>query len=82
MISSKKIYRYCRELDLDINMSSILSDLKEEIREGVSRLCRKPYEYLNAIILSYYLDFEFIDVATSIVFDKKVDLIQKLHKQR
>ena len=64
-IIQKRYIDICRELDLDINMSSILSDLKEEIREGASQdYVASRGEYLNAIILSYYLDFEFIDAAS------------------
>ena len=61
----------CRDLRLDININKILRDIKEKIQNGASRdYAGSRGEYLNAIILSKYLDFEFIDAKELIVFNE------------
>lgn len=60
----------CKELELDINMEEILLEIKGRMADGASRdYCASRGEYLNGIILSRYLDFEFIDPSEIIVFD-------------
>lgn len=61
----------CRDLRLDININKILRDIKEKIQNGASRdYAGSRGEYLNAIILSKYLDFEFIDAKELIAFNE------------
>lgn len=68
-IIEKRYTDICQELDLDINIDAILNDIKEEIMKGASKdYAASRGEYLNAIILSRYLDFEFIDATELIVF--------------
>lgn len=58
-------------LGLDINMDARLEKIKNKIRDGGSRdYAASRGEYLNAIILASYLDFEFIDAGELIIFDK------------
>jgi aspartate kinase len=70
-IIEKRYIDICKELGLDININDILNDIKKEIGEGASKdYAASRGEYLNALILSHYLDFEFIDAAELIVFNK------------
>lgn len=60
----------CKELKLDIKIEEILSEIKHNIVNGGSRdYCASRGEYLNGIILSKYLGFEFIDPKDIIQFD-------------
>lgn len=60
------------ELKLDINMTEILLEIKENIQGGASKdYAGSRGEYLNAIILSNYLGFEFIDAKDLIAFTEK-----------
>lgn len=71
-IIKKRYIDICSNLDLNLDISSILDDIKEKIEKGASKdYTASRGEYLNAIILSHYLDFEFIDAAELIVFDKR-----------
>lgn len=70
-IIQKRYEDICMELDLDININALLKEIKEEITKGASKdYAASRGEYLNAIILSHYLDFEFMDAAELIVFNK------------
>lgn len=60
----------CKELNVDILIEDILSDIKLHIRDGASRdYCASRGEYINGLILSAFLDFQFIDAAELILFD-------------
>lgn len=60
----------CEDLELEIDMGEILDGIEEDIRSGASQdYCASRGEYLNAIILSEYLGFEFIDAKELIMFD-------------
>ena len=60
----------CSELEADIPIDSILSDIKTHIRDGASRdYCASRGEYINGLILSDYLDIPFVDAAELIRFD-------------
>ncbi|MCQ4922444.1 aspartate kinase [Tissierella carlieri] len=62
----------CNELNLSLQIDKTLNEIKDKIKNGASRdYSASRGEYLNAIILSNYLGFEFIDAAELIVFDKK-----------
>lgn len=70
-IISKRYEDICKELDLDINITEILTDIKYKIQEGATRdFTASRGEYLNAIILSKYLGFEFVDAKDLIVLDQ------------
>lgn len=74
-IIEKRFQDICRELDLEINITQRLADIKIKIAEGSSiDYCASRGEYLNAIILSNYLGFEFIDAAEIILFDYNGEL--------
>lgn len=65
----------CRDLDLDIGMEEILDRVEDDIKNGASKdYCGSRGEYLNAIILSEYLGFEFIDAKELILFDDRGQL--------
>jgi aspartate kinase len=71
-IIEKRYKEICVELNLDANIHTILSEIKENIKNGSSKdYAASRGEYLNAIILSRYLDYEFIDAKDIIVFDNK-----------
>ena len=60
----------CGELELDVPIEAILSDIKLKIRDGGSRdYCASRGEYINGLILSSYLGAEFVDAAELIIFD-------------
>ncbi|NLY37008.1 MAG: aspartate kinase [Tissierellia bacterium] len=62
----------CRDLDLSLDIAGILMKIKREIQEGSSKdYAGSRGEYLNALILSSYLGFEFIDAKDLIFFDDK-----------
>ncbi|MDD2481811.1 MAG: aspartate kinase [Lutispora sp.] len=62
----------CVEIELNFNIYDILSEIKEKIQEGASRdYAASRGEYLNAIILSHYLGYEFIDATELIIFNKR-----------
>ena len=76
-IISKRYEDICHELNLDIKIEEILVDIKMKIQEGATRdYTASRGEYLNAIILSQYLGFEFVDAKDLILFDEegKLDL--------
>lgn len=69
-IIAKRYEDICNELNLEINIKEILSDIKAKIQGGATRdYSASRGEYLNAIILSKYLGFEFVDASELIVFD-------------
>ncbi len=68
----KRYEDICEELNLDLDISSILSDIRKHIQEGASKdFAASRGEYLNAIILSNYLNIDFIDAADLIIFNEK-----------
>lgn len=70
-IVEKRYKDICAELKLDFDINSILDEIKAKIEEGDSRdYAASRGEYLNALILSHYLKYEFIDAAELIVFNK------------
>ncbi|MFY9612800.1 MAG: aspartate kinase [Tissierellaceae bacterium] len=76
-IISKRYEDICNDLELDLDIKEILTDIKYKIQEGATRdYTASRGEYLNALILSEYLGFEFVDAKDLIVLDKgdKLDL--------
>lgn len=60
----------CNELDVYISINQILGEIKNNISNGATRdYVASRGEYLNAIVLSNYLGFEFIDASDLIFFD-------------
>lgn len=60
----------CKNLKIMIDISKYLSIIKKEIVNGSSMdYVASRGEYLNAIILAEYLEFEFIDAVDIIFFD-------------
>lgn len=56
----------------DLNIVNYLKNIKENIAKGASRdYVASRGEYLNGIILSKYLGFQFVDAAEIVFFDKK-----------
>jgi len=59
------------ELNLSLNIDSYLNKIKSDLENGASKdYAASRGEYLNAIILADYLDFEFIDAKEVILFNK------------
>lgn len=68
----KRYKDICEDLNLHFGIDAILNDVKEKIQRGASRdYAASRGEYLNAIILSHYLNYEFIDAAELVLFDKR-----------
>ncbi|HCJ58772.1 aspartate kinase [Lutispora sp.] len=71
-IIEKRYKDICEDLNLHFGIDGILNDVKEKIQRGASRdYAASRGEYLNAIILSHYLSYEFIDAAELVLFDKR-----------
>lgn len=82
-IISKRYEDICKELNLDLNIEEVLSDIKSRIQDGASRdFTASRGEYLSAIILSKYLDYEFVDAKDLILFDDKCKLNLEETKKR
>ncbi|WP_246599714.1 aspartate kinase [Clostridium lacusfryxellense] len=65
----------CGELNLTLDISKYLIELKEKMLTGVSEdFVASRGEYLNGLILAEYLGYEFIDAADIIVFKKSGSL--------
>ncbi|WP_414648668.1 aspartate kinase [Clostridium sp.] len=61
----------CSELELSIDMSKYLSEVKKKVINGASKdYVASRGEYLNGLILAEYLGYEFIDAAEIIIFKK------------
>lgn len=59
------------DLSIDVNMKLHLEEVRNKIEAGASaEYTASRGEYLNGIILANYLDFEFIDAADIIFFDR------------
>lgn len=70
-IISRRYEGICKDLNININMEEILFDIKTKIQQGATRdFTASRGEYLNAIILSEYLGFEFVDAKDLILFDE------------
>lgn len=58
------------DLEIDLDIRPNLDEIKENISNGASAdYAASRGEYLNGLILSKYLGFEFVDAAEIIVFD-------------
>lgn len=70
-IISRRYEDICMDLNININIGKILFDIKTKIQQGATRdFTASRGEYLNAIILSEYLGFEFVDAKDLILFDE------------
>ena len=70
-IVKSRYIEICEGLNLDFNIIEILDDIREKIRLGASKdYAASRGEYLNGLILSHYIGYEFIDAAELILFDK------------
>ncbi|MEG1676319.1 MAG: aspartate kinase [Clostridia bacterium] len=60
-----------RELELKINISEYLNEIESAIEAGASEdFCASRGEYLNGLLLSDYLDYQFLDPKDFIFFAK------------
>ncbi|MFA5576585.1 MAG: aspartate kinase [Tissierellaceae bacterium] len=81
-VAEERYMDICRGLNLNLNMDRILGEVKEEIKAGASRdYCGSRGEYLNGLILSSYLGFEFIDPKDLIVFNQRGQLEEEKTEQ-
>lgn len=70
-VISKRYLELASELSVSINISPYLDEIKKNIAEGAtSDYTASRGEYLNGLILADYLNFEFIDAAEVIFFNK------------
>lgn len=71
-IIEKRFLGICEDLKLEINLQDYLDNIKIKIQNGASKdYVASRGEYLNAIILANYLDFEFVDAKDIIIFNDK-----------
>lgn len=69
-IVERRFEDICVELSLDIDIAKELKNIKKKIQSGASKdYVASRGEYLNAIVLSNYLGFEFVDAKDLIVFN-------------
>lgn len=82
-IISNRYISICKELDLSLNIEDILLDIKTNIQNGASKdFTASRGEYLNALILSEFLAFEFVDAKDLILFDNEGKLnLQETQKK-
>ncbi|MCK9443422.1 MAG: aspartate kinase [Tissierellaceae bacterium] len=65
----------CTGLELELNIGEALGEIKSNIKEGASKdYCGSRGEYLNGLILSNYLGFQFIDPKNLILFNDRGQL--------
>lgn len=75
IIIEKRYKDITSELNLDLDIESILKEIKEKVSNNASKdYIASRGEYLNAIILANYLGYEFIDAKDVIKFDEKRNL--------
>ncbi|SKC85729.1 aspartate kinase [Maledivibacter halophilus] len=71
------------ELNLDLDISSYLDEIKGNMKKGISiDYLVSRGEYLNALIMAKFLEYEFIDASEIIYFDNNgsIDLKQTEEK--
>jgi aspartate kinase len=79
----KRYQEICRDLGLSIGIEEVLGEIRERILAGASRdYLASRGEYLNGIILSQYLGFEFIDAKDIILFNDEGRLDLKASEDR
>lgn len=77
-IIEKRFLDICSDLQLELDIQESLDHIKEKIQMGSSKdYAASRGEYLNAIILSNFLDFNFVDSKDVIVFDDKGEFDSK-----
>lgn len=82
-IIEKRFIDLCSELSIDININGILLNIKDKILNGASLdYTASRGEYLCAIILASYLDFEYIDSKDLIVFNENNQLNSEATHER
>lgn len=70
-IIQKRYEDICMNLSIDMDIDAILYDIRKKIKDGASKdYAASRGEYLNGLLLSHYLNFEFIDAAELIVFNE------------
>lgn len=66
----KRYEDICEELELDLDLTPYFQRIKEDLEAGVTKeYLSSRGEYLNGIVLSEYLGFDFVDPATVMFFD-------------
>lgn len=77
-IIENRFLNICSELELELDIQEILDEIKDKIQNGASKdYAASRGEYLNAIILSNFLDFEFVDSKDVILFNAKGEFDSK-----
>lgn len=77
-IIEKRFLDICKDLKLELNLQEVLDSIKGKIQNGASKdYTASRAEYLNAIILSSFLDFEFVDSKDIIIFNDKSEFDSK-----
>lgn len=79
----KRFLNICKELKLELDIRETLNNIKDKIQNGASRdYVASRGEYLNAIILSNFLDFEFVDSKDIIIFNDRGNFNPKSTEKR
>lgn len=70
-IVADRYIKIAKELSINISLEKYLDEIRYNIASGASAdYAASRGEYLNGIILSKYLEMEFVDAAEIIIFDK------------
>ncbi|SHI83628.1 aspartate kinase [Lutispora thermophila] len=70
-IVKKRYMDICSDLSLSFGIEDILDEIRGEIIKGASKdYAASRGEYLNGLILSHYIGYEFIDASELILFDE------------
>lgn len=70
-VIESRYYEIVNELGLSIDIGSYLDEIKDKISKGATEdYTASRGEFLNGIILANFLNYEFVDAASIIFFDK------------
>lgn len=66
-------------LDVDVNLDREFDEIKKNLEDGASAdYIASRGEYLNAMIIAAYLDYDFVDAAKMVKFDEKGRFMEEL----
>lgn len=82
MVISQRYEELVSELQIKLNIKDYLQEIKEKVSAGASAdYTASRGEYLNGLILSRYLGFDFVDAAEIIFFDSQGNFDRERTKQ-
>lgn len=74
----KRFFDICSQLNLDLDLTPHFATIKEDLENGASKeYISSRGEYLNGLVLSSYLGFDFIDPIEVIFFDDQGNFLEE-----